>query len=123
MYIYNFLYHFIDMKILTPAAVLTLMTGLIYSLFTRWGFVKHGWIVYKWVATVSIIVVGTIYLGRTVEHMLELSEVKRIAALSDPAYISGTRVGLWASLINTVLLGIAVFFSVFKPWKNLKPSN
>ena len=47
LYMYNLAYHFIDMFILTPAAILTLLTGLTYSLFTKWGFFRHGWIVYK----------------------------------------------------------------------------
>lgn len=48
LYMYNSIYHFIDMYILTPAAIATLVTGTVYSLFTKWGFFKHGWLVYKW---------------------------------------------------------------------------
>jgi hypothetical protein len=33
LYMYNVIYHFIDMFLLTPAAILTLITGLIYSIF------------------------------------------------------------------------------------------
>lgn len=120
LYMFNYIYHLVDLKILTPAAVATLLTGLIYSLFTRWGFVKHGWIVYKWIVTVVIVVSGTIYLGPLVEKMLEITDSQRANALLDPTYATGIRVGIWASGINTILLLIAVFVSVYKPWKNLR---
>jgi hypothetical protein len=80
---YNLAYHFIDMFILTLAAILTLLTGLIYSQFTKWGFFRHGWIVYKWIVTLLIIFTGTFYLGPMVTKLLEISDVKRIAALQD----------------------------------------
>ena len=120
LYMYNRAYHFIDMLILTPAAMLTLITGLIYSLFTKWGFFRHGWIVYKWFVTLFIIITGTVYLGPMVTKLLEISDVKRIAALQDQYYIQGEIVGQYAAIINSSLLIIAVFLSVYKPWKNVK---
>lgn len=32
------IYHFIDFQLLTPAAIATLLTGLIYPSFTGWDF-------------------------------------------------------------------------------------
>ncbi len=72
LYMYNLMYHFIDMYILTPAAIATLLTGLIYSLFTKWGFFKHGWLVYKWLVTLAIIILGTFYLGPMTTKMLAI---------------------------------------------------
>jgi hypothetical protein len=119
---YDCIYHFIDMKILTPAAVVTLITGLIYSIFTKWGFFKHGWLIYKWIITIAIIVTGTFYLGPMVSNMLDIVDIKRFAALEDPYYQSGLFTGMWASIINTTLLIIAVVVSVYKPWKNIRKS-
>ncbi len=120
IYMYNLAYHFIDMFILTPAAILTLLTGLIYSLFTKWGFFRHGWIIYKWIVTLLIIITGTFYLGPMVTKLLEISDIKRIAALQDQFYTQGEVIGLFAAIINSSLLIIAVFFSVYKPWKNIR---
>jgi len=55
-----------------------------------------------------------------VTKLLEISDVKRIAALQDQYYMQGEIVGLYAAIINSSLLIIAVFFSVYKPWKNIK---
>ncbi len=120
LYMYNLAYHFIDMFILTPAAILTLLTGLIYSLLTKWGFFRHGWIVYKWIVTLLIIITGTFYLGPMVTKLLYIADVKRIDALQDQYYMHGEVVGLCAAIINSSLLILAVFFSVYKPWKNIR---
>jgi len=119
LFMYNYIYHFIDMYALTPAAMATLVTGLVFSLFTRWGFVRHGWIVYKWIVTLAIIISGTFYLGPMVTRLLEISDVSRLAALRDEYYIRGATIGAWAGIINSLLLIVAVFFSVYKPWKNI----
>lgn len=123
LYMYSHLYHFIDMYVLTPAAIATLLTGLVFSLFTKWGFFRHGWLVYKWIATLAIILAGIFYLGPMVTKLLGIAEAKRAAVLTDQYYIHGSTVGLWAATINTVLLVVAVFFSVFKPWKNIRRNN
>jgi hypothetical protein len=119
LYFYNLVYYFIDMFILTPAAIFTLLTGLIYSLFTNWGFFRHGWLVYKWVVTLLIILIGTFYLAPLVTNSLEIANIKRLASLQDPNYTHGEIVGIYAAIINSLLLIIAVFFSVYKPWKNI----
>ena len=107
---YNYIYHLVDMYVLTPAANITLLTGLIW----------HGWIVYKWVVTLALVLSGTFYLGPLVTDLLEISEAKRLGALQDQYYTQGAIVGFWAGAVNSSLLVVAVIFSVYKPWKNIK---
>ncbi len=104
LYMYNLIYHFIDMSILTPAAIATLVTGFVYSLFTNWGFFKHGWLVYKWLVTVAIIISGTFYLGPMITKMLAIADLKRLGALQDEYYLQGATIGVWAAIINALLL-------------------
>jgi len=120
LYMYMYIYHFIDLYVLTPAAIATFFTGLVFSLFTRWGFFRHGWLIYKWIVTLAIIITGTFYLGPMVTRLLGIAETRGAAALDDHYYMQGSEIGLWAAIINTVLLIVAVFFSVYKPWKNIK---
>ena len=123
IYMYTLAYHFIDMFILTPASLLTLVTGLVYSLFTQWGFFRHGWIVYKWIVTLFIVITGTVYLGPMVTDLLEIATAKQGEALQDRQYVQSTTIGLWAAILNSTLLIGAVFVSVYKPWKNLKKAG
>jgi hypothetical protein len=102
LFMYNLMYHFIDMYILTPAAIAALLTGFVYSLFTKWGFFKHGWLVYKWLVTLAIIILGTFYLGPMTTKMLAIADLKRLGALQDQYYLQGVTIGLWAAIINTL---------------------
>jgi len=55
------LLHYIDAAIFIPAGLLLLATGAIYGAFTRWGFLKHWWIVAKWILTVLVIALGFVF--------------------------------------------------------------
>jgi hypothetical protein len=120
LYMLVAVYEFIDFKILTPAATGTLLTGLIYSMFTKWGFFKHGWLIYKWVATLGLVLIGTFYLGPMTEAMADIVNALRLGALENLDFQHKWNIALWAGFINSALLLIAVFFSTLKPWGNLK---
>ncbi len=119
-YMLTRIYHFIDFKILTPAAIGTLLTGLTYSLLTKWGFFKHGWLVYKWILTVALILIGTFYLGPMTDKIVGLSSELRLVALSNELFLSKWNIALWAGWINGLLLLIAFVVSTLKPWKNIR---
>jgi hypothetical protein len=54
---------FIDLFVLVPGAIGTLITALIYSLWTKWGWFKHNWIIVKWIICLFGIIFGTFWLG------------------------------------------------------------
>lgn len=114
------IYHFIDLSVLTPAAVVTLLTGLVYSLFTGWGFARHGWILFKWIVTVLIVAWGTFQLGPSVTRLLAWSAEGHPAMAQQPVYLQVMHLGTVAALLNLVLLVLAFVVSVYKPWKNLR---
>jgi hypothetical protein len=115
----NTIYHFIDFKILTPAAIGTFITGLIYSLFTKWGFFKHGWIIYKWIITLALILIGTFYLGPITNDLVHLSTKLGIAALNNKEFITIWNICFWAGIINSLLLLSVFLLSILKPRKKL----
>ncbi len=114
------LYRFIDLQVLTPAAVATLLTGLLYSGFTTWGFARHGWILLKWAVTALLVIWGTVHLGPSVEALWAWSRSGQTQLATDPILHQGLRLGVAAAIFNASLLLLAVTVSVFKPWKNLK---
>jgi len=113
-------YHFIDLKILTPAAALTLLTGLVYSIFTQWGFTKHGWIIFKWVVTLFMVLWGTFHLGPSVERLLAWSKQGHTAMAQTPEFHQVMQLGLGAAILNLTLLVLAFIASVYKPWKGIR---
>ena len=127
LYGFNMAVKLIDDFIIIPAAMGTLITGLLISLLTNWGFFKHAWVGFKWVVTVGAIIFGTFWLGPWVNGMTALADSLRLAALTNEAY-------LHARLMNTVfgsmqasILAATIFVSVFRPWgkkrRNEKPAD
>ena len=113
--------HHVDMNIVVvPGAIGCLLTGLIYSLFSNWGFFKHNWLIFKWTVTLSAIVFGTLFLGPWETAMMEISGKLGISSLNDPAYLYNQRMNLIFGTLQVTLLIVTLFVSIFKPWKSKK---
>ena len=112
--------HHVDiMVVVIPGAFGCLLTGLIYSIFTKWGFFKHGWIIFKWAVTISAILFGTFFLGPWETKMMETSGKLGVAALENQDYLYNQRMNLIFGTVQVLVLVVTVFISIFKPWKNL----
>lgn len=110
--------HHVDMMVVVlPGAIGCLVTGLTYSIFTKWGFFNHNWLIYKWIVTVVAILFGTFYLGPWETTMMEISGKLGLKALTDPDYLYNQRMNLVFGTVQVLILVVTVFISVFKPWK------
>lgn len=107
----------VDMDILVPGAVLCLLTGVVYGLFTNWGFFKHRWLIVKWVLTVFIIVFGTFYMGPRVKENVVVGAALMSGSGDVAAYWENVAASTWSGALQLVLLAVVVVVSVFKPWK------
>jgi len=117
LYGINLSIHHIDMAIVVIAgAVGCLVTGLLYSLFSTWGFLKYRWIAVKWVATVAAILFGTFFLGPWEESMMTISRELGILSLADETYLQSRRMNMIGGFFQCGLLICLVFLSVLKPW-------
>lgn len=116
--------HHVDMwVVVTPGAFGCLFTGLIYSIFSNWGFFKHNWLIIKWIITIVAILSGTFFLGPWETSMLEISGKLGVASLHDPSYLYNERMNFIFGMIQCILLMCTLFISVFKPWKKKKVHN
>ena len=107
----------IDDFIVIPSALGCLLSGLVYSLFTNWGFFRHHWVTVKWVVTLATIIFGTFWLGPWLNGMTAISGKIGLTALSDPEYLSMRQLNTTFGYIQVAVLIATVFISVFKPWK------
>lgn len=106
----------VDDFVIIPAAIGTLLTGLLYSVFTKWGFFRHGWVIAKWVITLAGIVFGTFWLGPWLNALPPLSASLGMDALAWPEYLALKSANAWGALVQVSALALAVWLSVFKPW-------
>jgi len=110
----------IDDFVIIPAAIGSLLTGLIYSIWTRWGFFKHNWIIVKWIINIGGIIFGTFWLGPWMNSMPPISESLGMKALSDAVYMNNNLMNQIFGSIQVATLIFAAFISVLKPWKKQK---
>jgi uncharacterized membrane protein len=113
--------HHVDMVVVViPGAFGCLITGLIYAIFSNWGFFKHNWLIFKWIVTVTAILFGTFYLGPWETKMMEISGELGMSALNDSSYLYNQKMNLIFGSMQCLVLMITVFISIFKPWKKKK---
>ena len=95
----------------------SLLTGLIYSIWTNWGFTKHKWISVKWIMTILQMAFGTFVLGPYVNANVEIVDKLREAAFTDPQFVSNAdSITTWGS-VQVCVLFLYIVISVQKPWK------
>ncbi|MFB4303608.1 hypothetical protein [Actinomadura sp. NTSP31] len=102
------LMHVFDLAIVIPSVVMAIATGLVVSLGTQWGLLRHWWVLLKFVIALVIPVIAMIESGW-------IEELRTRTA--DPAGDPG---GLGLALVlcmvlYAALLWVAVVLSVFKP--------
>lgn len=115
--------HHVDMMVVViPGAFGCLITGLIYAIFSRWGFFRHTWLIFKWIVTAAAILFGTFFLGPWETAMMEISGELGLSSLTDPDYLYNQQMNLIFGCLQCLVLIVTVFISIFKPWKK-KPAG
>ncbi len=107
---------FIDIFIIIPGAIGVLVTGLIYSVWTNWGWFKHKWITVKWIICLYGVVFGTYPLGPWMSSLAHISKKQGISALSDPIYLHNRTMLYVFGTLQAATLIFAVFITAVKPW-------
>lgn len=64
---------FIDLIIYQNALRLLLLTGFIYGVFTKWGFVKQSWLLIKWGAAIGLMLLCTLTGFSIITGVIELA--------------------------------------------------
>ncbi len=111
---------FVDDFIIIPGAIGSFLTGLLYSIFTKWGWFKHNWITIKWIINLFGVVFGTVCLGPWMNSMPPVVKAKGLLALTDVSYMnSQNMLHIWGTFQASTIV-LAVFISTLKPWKKKK---
>ncbi|QWF83539.1 hypothetical protein [Amycolatopsis sp. CA-230715] len=103
--------HACDRYVMIPLSLVSLATGLVVSLGTRWGVLKHYWVTTKLVVTVLAMLFATFYQSQWVKEAIAITAERPdrdLSALS-PTILTGS-LGMTSVLLFTTVL------SVVKPW-------
>jgi hypothetical protein len=95
--------------VLVPLAFASLITGLVMSLGTAWGLLRHYWVLAKLLITVLATLILLIYMGTFAEMARVAADPgAELAAVRNPSPLVHAALALMGLLITTVL-------AVYKP--------
>lgn len=98
----------IGWSVLVPASVGTVLTGLVMSLGTSWGLLRHYWVV----LSLSLTVIATVVL---VLHMPDVSDLEAQARRTDASDLEALGSDLSHSTLGLILLLAILVLNVYKP--------
>ncbi|MFC0533799.1 hypothetical protein [Phytohabitans kaempferiae] len=102
--------HVIDLAVAIPSMALSIITGVVVSLGTKWGLVRYRWVLTKFAISVSIPLVAGTVEGALADELAR----RTIDPTGEPG---ATGVALIACLgAFAVALWGATILSVVKPW-------
>jgi hypothetical protein len=99
-----------------PVAIATLVTGVLLSLGTKWGLVRHYWVATKIALTVAVIVTAVQLEDRFVRQPLPTLSGRMEAGTflgSEPLLAT---LLLFLPVAHLLMLLVATVLSVYKPW-------
>lgn len=102
----------IDTWLIIVGAYGILLTGLVYSIMTNWGFLKHGWITAKWILTIIMIALG-IYMGQFVDG--NVSTDLSFYTLHSSTYYANIDTLKTLAIIQILMLLSVIILSIWKP--------
>ena len=103
--------------IIIPAALGSLLTGLLASWLTPWGFFKRRWVTVKWIVTVAIIVASPVFTSGWEREMEAISRVAGTMALQDPVYLQDELLVNLTGVGKVAAIAALTVISIVKPWR------
>ncbi|MFD2614253.1 hypothetical protein [Paenibacillus gansuensis] len=113
----------IDENLLKYPALLSLLTGILLSVWTQWGLVKHYWIIAKLVLTIMTIMLGILFLDNWTASLGEMIHEMGFATLQDQTFQTRWMSMIIMSSFNLVCLLFMVFLTYLKPFGKVKKSR
>lgn len=94
--------------LIVPLALLSPLTGLVQSLITPWGLVRHYWVIVKLVMTLPATAILLLHTG-------PIGQIAEAAGAFDGSIAGLRRQMLYASVAAIVVLVTATLLSFYKP--------
>lgn len=107
-------------QVITNAAFGVIITGLLFSLFTKWGFFDFYWVTVKWISLAILFFLIISFMGPAVNDAAAISNVEGSKALTNPEYLKYEKVVTTFSILILIIFAAVIIISVFKPWGKRK---
>jgi uncharacterized protein with FMN-binding domain len=101
------------------AFVVTLGTGLVFSLFTKWGFVTHDWVAAKWALALLLFGITLSLQSPSLSGAVALSDVG-LNEFNGEGYSGYRATSLQLAILQLGIVGGVFVISFIKPWGRRK---
>lgn len=108
----------LGLTLIAPFSLAALFTGLTISSGTKWGVLRHKWVVTK----LCIVLIITLYDNLVLDPKLQ-DDARRVSHARPgvlPAALAGGHPAVVAGIIGTTLISTATVLAIFKPWGRTK---
>ncbi|MFD0590951.1 hypothetical protein ACFQZE_23430 [Paenibacillus sp. GCM10027627] len=106
----------IDESLLKYPALVTLLTGVLLSVWTQWGLFKHYWVAIKLVLTVATILIGIFFLNKWTASLADFIHHAGYFALENESFQQKWLSIVVTSSFNVFCLFFMVFITYLKPF-------
>ncbi|WJH36153.1 hypothetical protein N6H14_09940 [Paenibacillus sp. CC-CFT747] len=110
----------IDQNLLKYPALATLLTGILLSVWTQWGLLKHYWVVLKLVLTLATILIGIFFLNDWTASLASLTESRGNAALASREFQQTWSAVIRTSSFNLGCLLFMIVITYLKPFGKIR---
>lgn len=110
----------IDENLLKYPALLTLITGIMLSVWTQWGLVKYYWVIIKFLLTIATIMIGILFLNKWTASLGTLIEDMGFIVLQNEQFQTTWISVVTTSSFNLLCLAFMMFITYFKPFGKVK---
>lgn len=117
-YAYSLALKQIDDWLIIGGANGCVLTGLIYGVWTKWGFFRHRWITVKWLLTAFMVLTGTFIMGPCVNG--NAAQGNDLAFYLDSDFARNITTIVQWGILQIGLLLIVFAISIVKPWQHRK---
>lgn len=100
-----------------------ILTGLIYSIWTNWGFIKHKLVAVKWVVFIAQTLFGILFVDRWMEKNISMLNTEQTLALTNAAFIQNHSLIQSGAIAQIAVIIFLICISVLKPWKKKLLNN
>lgn len=104
--------------LLIPISLIALTTGVVLALGTRWGLVRHRWVLTKFVLTLIPVILIPLSLLPGYQELVDAVNAAPRGQLADVSDSGVSMVG--AAIVSTTMYLTSVTLSVLKPWGRTK---
>ena len=123
IYATNSVLKLLDDSMIAPSAICSVLTGLLICWLTPWGFFKWHWVTLKWILSVGVILIGSLFVGPSLNGMTAISEAERSASLQNATYTSYSQMVTIFSILIVAGLVATAFLTALKPWGRKKSTT